>query len=98
VSCTASGWLFLACLALIAVSIALEPFSRRLSRRHRKVVAEGLRQFTSYSQDLLLIVEDRIRAEPEREEALSIARLELIDKAKACNELADRMERKRWWT
>jgi len=98
-SCVASGGVFLACLSLlVVVVIFMEPFSRRRSRRHRKVLAETLREFTSYSKDLILIIEDLICIEPEREEALSIARLELIAKTKACNEITDRMERKRWWS
>lgn len=90
-------WMFWGSVVIFTLILILDVLTRRIDRRNRRMMIDSLQGLINITPDLQLIVEDLIRIEPEREEALSVARLELIHKREELQKLVTRLERKRWW-
>jgi len=91
------GWILLAFMIFIPAMEIVNFFTRRDRRKLRRNLAKIFRQEMEYLPFLIRIVEELIRVEPEREESLQMARLELIQKQADFRDIVDRLERKRWW-
>lgn len=92
------GWMLLAVLILLPAFEIWNVFARRERRQFRRGIARIFRQELEYLPFLIRLVEDLIRIEPEREESLQVARLELIRKQADFQKVVDRLDRKnRWW-
>jgi len=90
-------WLIVGALLCMTIAGVAEVLSRQAYRRQRRMMAEALRMVLAYIPEQILLVEDLMRVEPEREETLQVARMTLVGQQEELQKLAARLQTKRWW-
>jgi hypothetical protein len=103
VSVETVGWILLALIVVVIAALGLfygvmPELYRRENRKTEQLmhmIAQMLRQEIALIPDLVRILEDLQRIEPERAEAMEITRGELLQKRADFQEVVDRLER-RW--
>lgn len=91
---------FWAIVGALVLGEVIGAYRRRQWRRIDREFADVLRDLSNDMSRQVLLVEDLIRIEPEREEALAITRLEMITRQAEARKLADRLEKRAmrpWW-
>jgi hypothetical protein len=103
VSTEAVGWIFAAFIGIVLSALGLvfgiiPELNRRENQKTQRLmymIAQMLRQEISLIPDLVRIVEDLMRMDPERAEAMHVTRIELLQKRADFQEVVDRLEN-RW--